>query len=89
MVAPRIGNWLSNPVNCPPSIGATSVTVAVTEPAITIRAGRSHLGGTAARRAGPAPVGQHHTIRPIPPSATSAPTTGGSATTWNATPNST
>ena len=89
MVAPRTGNWLSNPVSCPPSIGAISVTVAVIDPAITIRAGRSHLGGTAARRAGPASCGQHHTISPIPPNATSAPTTGGSTITWNATPSST
>lgn len=45
MVQPRIGNWLSNPVSGPPSSGATTVIVAVTPPAIAIRAGRSQRGG--------------------------------------------
>ena len=85
MVTPRIGNWLNNPVNWPPSIGATSVTVAVIDPAITIRTGRSHFGGAPAGRTGPVPAGQHRTIAAIPANVTSAPTTGGSATTRTAT----
>jgi hypothetical protein len=89
MVAPRIGNWLSNPVSCPPSIGATTVIVVVTEPAITIRAGTSHLGGADGRDAGPRPRGQYRTIAPIPPNATSAPITGASTTTRNTTPSTT
>lgn len=87
MVQPRIGNWLSSPVNGPPSIGATSVIVAVTEPAITIRAGRSQRGGAATRRTGPASLGQHRTSNPIPPNVTSAPTTGGNAAHRNRTAN--
>ena len=121
MVIPRIGNWLNSPVSCPPSIGATSVTAAVIDPATTIRTGRSHFGtadfsGAAlcwaafceaafceaalcwaafreaalcwaalCRAVGAAPAGQHRTITAIPASATSAPTTGGSATTRTAT----
>jgi hypothetical protein len=80
MVMPRMGSWLSNPVSCPPNTGATAAIVVVTVPAISIRAGRSHLGGARTRRTGPAPRGQNRTINPIPPSATTAPATGGSAT---------
>ena len=80
MVAPRIGNWLSSPVSCPPSPGATTATVVVTAPEITIRAGRSHFPGVGARLADPA-VGQYRTITAIPPNATIAPATGGTATT--------
>ena len=82
-VAPRIGNWLNNPVSCPPSTGATSVTVAVTVPAITIRAGRSHQADASAL-CWPDPSacrGQHRTITHIPASATPAPATGGNAAT--------
>jgi hypothetical protein len=85
MVMPRIGSWLSNPVSCPPSAGATTAIVVLTTPAISIRAGRSHLGGASTRRTGPAPAGQNRTISPIPPSATTAPATGGSAANRTAT----
>ena len=88
VVAPRIGNWLSIPVNWPPSTGATSVMAAVTDPAITIRAATSHLGGATTRRTGPGSFGQHRTTTPIPPKATSAPTTGGSTISRNTTPSS-
>lgn len=80
IVMPRIGSWLSNPVSCPPNTGATDAIVVVTVPAISIRAGRSHFGGARTRGTGPAPRGQNRTIKPIPPSATTAPQTGGNAT---------
>jgi hypothetical protein len=65
------------------------VIVVVTDPAITIRAGTSHLGGAEALGTGPVLEGQHRSINPIPPNATSAPTTGASTRTWNTIPNST
>jgi hypothetical protein len=89
MVAPSTGNWLSNPVSWPPSSGATRVIVVVTAPEITIRAGRSHLGCRPVRLSGLAALGHHRTIAPIPPSATTAPTTGGTATSRVATASAT
>ena len=80
MVAPRIGSWLSNPVSCPPSSGAITVIVAVTPPAIAIRAGRSQRGGASTRRTRPVRFGQNRTISPIPAKVTTAPAAGGSAT---------
>lgn len=88
MVAPRIGNWLSNPVSCPPSIGVTRAIAAVTAPATTIRTGTSHPGADL-RRAVPTAEGQHRTITPTPPNATTAPTAGASTTTWHTTPSTT
>jgi hypothetical protein len=80
MVAPRIGNWLSNPVSGPPSTGATTVIVAVTPPAMAIRAGRSQRGGASTRRTRPVRFGQYRTINPIPANVTIAPTAGGNTT---------
>ena len=64
------------------------MTVVVTAPEITIRAGSSHFPCAGERRPAPA-RGQHHTITPIPPNATSAPTTGGNATIRATTPSPT
>ncbi len=85
IVQPRIGNWLNNPVSGPPNSGATTVIVAVTPPAIAIRAGRSQRGGANTRRTRPVRFGQYRTISPIPATVTTAPAAGGNATTRTST----